>query len=119
MTFAQYCRIETAAGGVHCTNREFIRAARALLSTDGKARAQRKARHMWIRDGLDQLESARRAYLNIYLGSEEKTETIEQILQSDIAGRFDITRAQAERIADRATDGADFVRIWENEDWWK
>jgi diacylglycerol kinase len=46
------------------------------------------------------------------------TETIDQILNSDIAARFDITREQAERIADRAKDGADFVRIWENQDWW-
>lgn len=36
----------------------------------------------------------------------------------DIAARFDITKEQAERIADRATDGADFVWIWENQDWW-
>lgn len=70
MTFAQYCRIESAAGGVHCTNREFIRAARALLSANGKARAQRKARHIWLRDGLDQLESARRLYSYVQTGAQ-------------------------------------------------
>lgn len=69
MTFGQYCRIESAAGGVRCSNREFIRAARGLLSQDGKSRASRKARHEWLRDGLDKLESARRAYLNIYRGA--------------------------------------------------
>lgn len=68
MNFAQYCRIETAAGSVHCTNREFIRAAHALLSRNGKARAQRKARHIWLRDGLDQLERARRLYFYVQSG---------------------------------------------------
>ena len=66
MTFAQYCRIETAAGGVRCSSRDFIRAARALLSCEGKSRAMRNARHIWLRDGLDQLENARRAYREIY-----------------------------------------------------
>ena len=40
----------------------------------------------------------------------------------DIAGRFDISREQAERIAERAIAEADpqsaFVRIWENDAWW-
>ena len=47
-----------------------------------------------------------------------KTETIEQILNGDFVSLFDISREQAERIADRAKDGDDFVRIWKNEDWW-
>jgi hypothetical protein len=46
------------------------------------------------------------------------TKTLDQILNGDIAGRFDITREQAERIAARAKDGDDFVRIWEHQDWW-
>jgi hypothetical protein len=46
------------------------------------------------------------------------TETLDQILNGDIAGRFDITREQAERIAARAKDGDDFVWIWEHQDWW-
>lgn len=45
-------------------------------------------------------------------------ETIEEILASDIAGRFDISHDEAERIAEAAKDGADFINIWENEDWW-
>lgn len=53
-----------------------------------------------------------------YLPKAMQTETLDQILNCDIAGRFDISREQAERIAERAKDGADFVRIWENEDWW-
>jgi hypothetical protein len=52
------------------------------------------------------------------IGLNTSVETLDQILRSNIAGRFDITKEQAERIAARATDGADFVRIWENEDWW-
>ena len=39
-----------------------------------------------------------------------------------IYGRFDISRDQAERIAERAITEADpeaaFVRIWENDAWW-
>lgn len=66
MTFGQYCRTETAAGGVTCSNRDFIRAAHTLLSGEGKARAMRDARHVWLRDGLDRLESARRAYVAIH-----------------------------------------------------
>ena len=47
-----------------------------------------------------------------------QTETLDQILNSDIAARFDITQEQAEPIAEWAPDGAAFVWIWENEDWW-
>lgn len=40
----------------------------------------------------------------------------------DIAGRFDISNEQAERIAAEAGKAADpeaeFVRIWEDEAWW-
>ena len=68
MTFGQYCRIETAAGGVTCSNRDFIRAAHTLLSGEGKSRARRGARHIWLRDGLDQLESSRRFYVAIHKG---------------------------------------------------
>jgi hypothetical protein len=68
MTFAQYCRIETAAGGVTCSNRDFIRAARAMLSRDGKSRAMRHARRMWLYDGLDRLETARRDFRAMHRG---------------------------------------------------
>jgi hypothetical protein len=68
MTFAQYCRIETAAGGVTCSNRDFIRAARALLSSEGKSRAMRHARRMWLCDGLDRLETARRSFRAMHRG---------------------------------------------------
>ena len=36
----------------------------------------------------------------------------------DSAARFDITEDQAARIAAKAADEAEFIRIWENEDWW-
>lgn len=45
-------------------------------------------------------------------------ETVEQIMSSNIAGRFDISDEEAQRIAERAKTGAEFVSIWENEDWW-
>ena len=53
MTHAQYIRIETQAGGVGASTREFIRAARARLSDQGKARANREARRAWILHGLE------------------------------------------------------------------
>jgi hypothetical protein len=65
MTSGQYMRIETAAGGVGCTEREFIRAARTLLDDQAKNNHQwRQQRHDWLRDGLrkraDSLELFRR-----------------------------------------------------------
>lgn len=46
-------------------------------------------------------------------------ETIADILASDISARFDISDVEAQRIASVARDGVDFVRMWENEDFWK
>ena len=37
---------------------------------------------------------------------------------AEIAARFDISEDQAQRIAAKAKDEAEFVKIWENEDWW-
>ena len=37
---------------------------------------------------------------------------------NDIAGRFDINDAEAKRIAANANDEAEFIKIWENDDWW-
>ena len=37
---------------------------------------------------------------------------------TEIAARFEISEDQAERIAEEAEDEAEFVKIWENEDWW-
>ncbi len=52
MMFAQYCRIETKAGGISATNRAFVRAAHSLLSNRGKSQQMRLMRHRWLREGL-------------------------------------------------------------------
>jgi len=66
MTFAQFCRIETTAGGCLCTHREFIKAAHGLLSTDGKSRFFRDERHAWLREGLQMLDKSAAEYETIY-----------------------------------------------------
>lgn len=53
MTFAQYLRIETIAGGVGCTDRAFIKALHSRLSDRGKTREHRDWRHTLIRAGLE------------------------------------------------------------------
>ena len=58
MTFAQYCRIETAAGGCDITTRQFIKAAGALLHEDAMRHDWRGRRHVWLRAGLAQLARA-------------------------------------------------------------
>ena len=58
MTFAQYCRIESAAGGCDITPREFVKAARALLHCDAMGYEWRGRRHVWLRAGLAQLARA-------------------------------------------------------------
>ena len=62
MQHAQYLRIEALAGGVHCTRRGLIRAARSRLSRAGKSRCNRPWRHDWLRSGLQQLVDARHNY---------------------------------------------------------
>lgn len=37
----------------------------------------------------------------------------------DYAARFNISDTEAERIAEKSSSTADFVRIWENEEWWR
>ena len=37
---------------------------------------------------------------------------------NDIAGRFDISDSEAKRIAANASNEAEFIKIWENDDWW-
>lgn len=55
-----------------------------------------------------------------YVTSDDVTiETVADILASDVAARFDISATEAARIASMAEDGAEFLRIWENEDWWR
>lgn len=37
---------------------------------------------------------------------------------NDIAGRFDINETEAKRIAFQVNNESEFVKIWENDDWW-
>jgi len=37
---------------------------------------------------------------------------------NDISGRFDISDSEAKRIAANANNEAEFIKIWENDDWW-
>lgn len=59
MLYAQYLRIETKAGGVSCTDRQFIKAAHTLLNPNGKKLGFREARHKWLRDGIYKLNMSR------------------------------------------------------------
>lgn len=59
MMHAQYLRIESLAGGVTASPREFIRAARGRLAPAGLSRARRAWRHDWLRSGLRQLQEQR------------------------------------------------------------
>lgn len=68
MNYGTYCRIESAAGGVGCTVREFIRAARAKLTYWGKSRDAREDRHEWLRKGLKHREDARKMYREVVTG---------------------------------------------------
>ena len=65
MKFGQYCRIEHAAGGVRCTDREFIRAARSMMTRLGKSHRLRHTRQAWLRDGLKKLDTNRLIVLGV------------------------------------------------------
>lgn len=51
-TFAQYCRIESIAGGASASPRAIVRAAWTLLSENGRTPAMRHHRHAWLRQVL-------------------------------------------------------------------
>lgn len=38
---------------------------------------------------------------------------------NDFAGFYDISRDEAERIAEKAASADEFEAIWENEGWWR
>lgn len=59
MQYAQYERIETLAGGVNCTPRQFIKAAHTKLTEKGRSREMRTQRHAWLREGLSYNQSAK------------------------------------------------------------
>lgn len=67
MSHITYCRIETDAGGLGCSDRAFVRAAlRKIVRTD-KDRNVRKLQHEWIRDGLRQLHRAQKLVIHYRL----------------------------------------------------
>lgn len=72
MMFAQYCRIESLAGGVWATKREMIRAAHMMLTPLGKSREQREARHAWLREMLDMHHEALVEYMSVMTGRARK-----------------------------------------------
>lgn len=63
MHSAQYIRVETKAGGIQCTDKQFIRSAHSILSHIDKRRELRDIRHAWLRGGLSQLEEQRQITL--------------------------------------------------------
>jgi len=69
MMFGQYCRIESRAGGVSCSEREFIRAALSMLQKQYRfSREYRTGRHSWLRDGLKQRLDARGTFGHVMGG---------------------------------------------------
>jgi len=69
MMFGQYCRIESKAGGVACSEREFVRACLSMIKKRSRyAREFRTDRHVWIRSGLAMRVDARAEYRTIMGG---------------------------------------------------
>ena len=64
MMYAQYLRFESKAGGVRCSNRDFIRVCRKALNKKGRTRGQRKLRHIWIRRGLATLACEKQRFID-------------------------------------------------------
>ena len=62
MLYSQYLRIETVAGGVGCTDKQFIAACHTFLKNKF-LREERNDRHAWIRDGLAYLNKSRNMYI--------------------------------------------------------
>lgn len=65
-SYSQYLRIEKRAGGVAASQKEIIKASRALMSKKGKSRKHRLARHQWIRSIIKQHKQAKKVYMDIY-----------------------------------------------------
>ena len=69
MMFAQYCRIESRAGGVSCTKREFIRQCLGMIKKRSRySREFRTERHSWIRSGLKMRGEALQEYRDVIGG---------------------------------------------------
>ncbi len=79
MMYAQYCRIESKAGGVSCTEREFIRAALSLIKPKSRvSRKLRLQRHDWLKSGLVHHHLARKQYVDVMRGNLYSHVTTEQ-----------------------------------------
>jgi len=63
MMHSQYLRIQSKAGNVFCTPKEFIKAAHFVLNKKGKSSQMRKERHLWLRSGLKQMSEQKCIYL--------------------------------------------------------
>mgnify|MGYP003664874446 CR=1 FL=1 len=60
MMFSRYLRIERKAGGVMCTDREFIKACRSMHNSYGLSHSCREARHEFIRDAMGTRNAVRK-----------------------------------------------------------
>ena len=69
MMYAQYCRLETKAGGAFASNRDFIKACHSVLTKQGRSAASRDARHKWLREGLAYKQQAADLFININRGN--------------------------------------------------
>jgi len=65
-SYSQYLRIEKRAGGVMASQKDVIKASRALMSKKGKSRQHRLARHEWVRSIIKQHNQAKKVYMDIY-----------------------------------------------------
>jgi hypothetical protein len=68
MQYSQYLRIESKAGGIFATSKDFVKAAHKVCNPRGKQRQHRELRHAWIRAGLEYHHQARAEYVQIQCG---------------------------------------------------
>ncbi len=69
MMYAQYCRLESKAGGVFATDRKFIRACLSVIRKRSRySRKSRTLRHKWIREGLKLKDRALLDYFQVMGG---------------------------------------------------
>lgn len=68
MLYSQYERLESKAGGITASNRDFIKACYTVLRPRTKTRAWRDARHTWLREGLEHLKDAKDLFYNVQTG---------------------------------------------------
>jgi len=70
MTFKQYCKIESLAGGVGCTNRQFVKACIDYILPQARHHhLYRIGRHEFIRQGLELLEQSKAEFYKVNIGN--------------------------------------------------